>query len=60
MNPKIRLYIYIDDVFHYKTDIIEQSFQPIFDLRIKVNLPEPPHDVRIDVYDASDLSKESI
>ena len=36
----LRVYIYIDDIFQYKTEIVGQSFQPILDLKIKIVLPD--------------------
>ena len=59
-SPMLRVYIYIDDVFQYKTEIIGQSFEPILDLKIKMNLPEHSNHVRLDMYDASNLSDEQI
>ena len=40
MNPMLRVYIYIDDVFQYKTEIVGQSFKPILDLKLKIELHE--------------------
>ena len=39
-NPMLRIYIYIDDVFQYKTEIFDQSNNPILDLNLRFELLE--------------------
>ena len=52
MAQQIRISIYIDSVFIYKTEIFNQSNNPILDLKLKVVLPEDSHEIRFDIYDA--------
>lgn len=56
----LRVYIYIDDVFTFKTEIFGQSVCPILDLRLKFDLPENCQEIRLEMYDASSLSEEEI
>ena len=53
----IRIYIYIDDVFHYKTEIFEQNNCPVFDVNLSLNIAPENQEVRLDVYDASLISE---
>jgi hypothetical protein len=48
----LRVYVYIDDKFEYKTEIYGQSNTPILDLRLNIKLPENVQEIRFDMYDA--------
>lgn len=52
----VRVYIYIDGSFFFKTEIFGQTNYTIIDLKLKISLPEDAQDVRFDMYDASNLS----
>ena len=60
-NPQnatmLRIYIYIDDAFQYKTEIFGQSNTPILDLRIKIEIPPNSKTIRFDMYDAQNLAE---
>lgn len=55
-SPKLRIFIYIDDVLWYKTEIFSQTNNPILDLRLKIDLPLQSQAIRFDMYDASHLN----
>lgn len=59
-SPKLRIYIYIDDVLWYKTEIFSQTSNPILDLRLKIDLPLESQEIRFDMYDAANLKDEEI
>ena len=54
------IYIYVDDVFQYKTKVYAESSCPIIDLRIIMALIEEAQDIRFDMYDASSLSQNEL
>ena len=56
----VRVYIYIDGSFFFKTEIFGQTNYTIIDLKLKISLPEDAQDVRFDMYDASNLSNQQI
>ena len=56
----LRIYIYIDDVFQYKTEIFDQSNNPILDLNLRFELLEGSQGIRLDIYDASNLQEDEL
>lgn len=47
----LKVYVYLDDIFISKTDVLGQSNNPIIDLRMKVSLPVEAQEIRLDFYD---------
>lgn len=60
LMPMVRVYIYIDGAFFFKTEIFGQTNYTIIDLKLKISLPEDAKEIRFDMYDASNLSSEQI
>ena len=58
LMPMLRVYIYIDGAFFFKTEIFGKTNYTIIDLKLKISLPEDAQEVRFDMYDASNLSNE--
>ena len=58
VSPKLRLYIYVDEVLWYKSEIFSQTNNPILDLKLTMNLPLDVHDIRLDVYNCANLTEE--
>ena len=56
-NPMLRIYIYLDDIFCAKTEIIERSNHPILDINMSLQLQDSSREIRLDVYDASGLNQ---
>ena len=56
----LRVYIYIDDTFQFKTEVFGQSNSPILDLKVKIELPSSSGMIRLDMYDASGLTEEEL
>jgi hypothetical protein len=48
----LRIYIYLDDVFQAKTEVVERSNHPILDINLILMLMETSKEVRVDIYDA--------
>ena len=55
-----RIFVYIDDVFLGKTDLMDATNYPIFDFDLDVLLSETSKEIRFDLYDASGLTKHEI
>ena len=51
-STRLKLYLYIDDVFIFKSDVFGPSSSPIIDLRVRVELTADCKEVRLDLYDA--------
>lgn len=60
LMPMVRVYIYIDGAFFFKTEIFGQTNYTIIDLKLKISLPADAQEIRFDMYDASNLSNEQI
>lgn len=56
----LRVYVYVDDVCQYKTEIFSKIFNPILDLDITLELLQSHYELRLDFYDASMLSEDQI
>ena len=56
----IRVYLYLDDRFQAKTEIVERSNHPILDINIQLQLQEDSKEIRFDIYDASGLSENEL
>ena len=59
-NPMARIFVYIDDVFQGKTELMDPSNYPIFDLHLDLLVKEANQEIRFDLYDASGLTKQEI
>jgi hypothetical protein len=56
----LRIYVYIDDIFQYKTEIFSQTNNPILDLKLKVELLQTSQELRLDIYNACHLAESEI
>jgi hypothetical protein len=55
-----RIFIYIDDMFQGKTELMDPSHYPIFNFNLDLILSESSKEIRFDLYDASGLTKHEI
>ena len=55
-----RIFVYLDDVFQGKTELMDPTNYPIFDFELDLLLQETNKEIRFDLYDASGLTKQEI
>lgn len=56
----LRIYVYLDDKFNQKTEVIERPYQPILDINLNLQLQDDSKEIRFDVYDASALTEAEL
>jgi len=56
----LRIYVYLDDHFLYKTEIFDQSNSPILDLDLRFQLLDDSEEIHLDIYDASNLPEHEL